>query len=163
MGDMADFALDQAFDEQSRAFGYISGDIPEEEAFDAGLIDHNGEYSPAMREAMDWSDGQDMSPEGVDSMLERLSGVGCPAFDGRIGGLTVYSARIDGRLVVLNRKAYDNLENDAPTCNECEHEMMPRMGAYGEFYFCRNGCADQATVSASYWGKVKRAFGFRDK
>lgn len=42
-----------------------------------------------------------------------------------------------------------------PTCNICEKEMLSRHGKYGKFYYCKNYCKGQPTVSDSYWQKFK--------
>jgi hypothetical protein len=42
MGDMADFALDQVWDMEDARFGYLTGDISSEEAYDLGIIDERG-------------------------------------------------------------------------------------------------------------------------
>lgn len=38
-----------------------------------------------------------------------------------------------------------------PTCNCCDTPMTPRMGRFGKFYFCNNGCESQPTISDKAW------------
>ena len=38
-----------------------------------------------------------------------------------------------------------------PTCNCCDAPMTPRMGRFGKFYFCNNGCESQPTISDKAW------------
>lgn len=38
-----------------------------------------------------------------------------------------------------------------PVCNSCNTPMTPRMGRFGKFYFCNNGCESQPTISDKAW------------
>lgn len=159
MGDMTNHALDAFESAQGEAMEYLAGDFDAHEAYDRGLIDHNGAPAPHMREAMEWDNEQDMSPEGVDAALERFLDT-APEFYSAMyrTEAKVYRAQVNGRTIELNAKAYANLAHDAPTCNVCGYRMRRRNGQYGPFFFCYNGCADQKTVSAEYWRSVKEAF-----
>ena len=41
-----------------------------------------------------------------------------------------------------------------PVCNCCGTPMTPRMGRFGKFYFCNNGCEYQPTISDKAWRAI---------
>lgn len=161
MGDMTNHALDAIESAQGEAMEYLSGDFGIDEAYERGLLDHNGAPAPSLQEAMAWANSLDMSPEGVDWELERIMAMDAePRY--YIGRAPIanreYRAQLNGRTITLNEKAYANLSHEAPTCNVCEYRMRRRSGRYGDFFFCYNGCADQKTVGLAYWQAIKEAF-----
>jgi hypothetical protein len=47
-------------------------------------------------------------------------------------------------------------KSEVPYCNCCQKPMDAKIGKYGKFYFCKNQCKEQKTVSDSYWQKYKQ-------
>ena len=45
-------------------------------------------------------------------------------------------------------------ELSPPTCNCCSTPMTPRIGRFGKFYFCNNGCESQPTISDKAWRSI---------
>lgn len=56
---------------------------------------------------------------------------------------------------VTKRAVINARKRENPTCNICTQEMEAKNGMYGKFYFCKNRCEGQKTVSDEYWQKFK--------
>jgi len=141
MGIHADDAIYASIEFEGLCDEYVSGDIGLEEAFEYGLVDHNGEEHPALTNA--WERNK------IGTLEDCLSELNIAERD------ILTATLIEGNQyrTPLNREACYNLKHEVPTCNICREFMQERVGRYGKFYFC--SCEGQPTVSDNYWQKVR--------
>ncbi len=161
MGEMADMALDCAFEEEADADEYVQGDMSMEDAYEHGFLDSTG-AEVNMEDA--WERSPIPTPEALDQQLQvaelQLQVTSQSSSSMSVSkAIRIYEAiricKEAGLTVInINKEAVKNLNKECPTCNCCGEEMTTRIGKFGKFYFCT--CPDQVTVSDKYWQSIKR-------
>lgn len=142
MGDMADFALADVIEMENRRDQYVDGTMSDEEAFEHGFVDSLGVEQEGIQAA--WDRSEIPSREYVNSEIRRQS-------DKLTIAMQAQELSSMRRHKSDESTAVKRLKTSAPICNVCSGEMLTRMGKYGKFYYCPNGCAGQKCVGDTAW------------
>ena len=145
MGMYADDFLSMVAAHEADWDDYVTGYMSDEDAFEAGIIDHEG-YADS---------------DQLDRVIDRNPIPTLDALDNQLEHAekdlqTVSKDRSDNINKAINDAAIVNLYKPQPTCNWCGEMMQSRTGKFGKFYFCE--CPDQPTVSHEYWESVRIKF-----
>lgn len=153
MGEFADYAVDEAMEEEYQRDIFANSGMDSEEAFERGYLGPAGDMTAFA----------DFSPDRVEidtyeslsRDLENLELQLIGSYGKQVSSYTM-ATELKDMYPNLNNKAILNLFKEAPTCNSCENTMKERNGMYGSFYYCPNLCSDQKTVSKKYWDSIKK-------
>lgn len=168
MGDMADFALADVAEMENLRDEYHSGRMSGLDAFDYGFVGPNGAEEALVGNLHDYNNGK----FGLDA-YEQISKYGAMLTKPEsVQNINRYEAELTTLKGTQNISKYENSKtyltsnvndeaidigrtSELPKCNMCREDMTPRAGKFGKFYFCRNVCEGQKTVSDKYWQNFK--------
>lgn len=163
----SDDFVNMCIDHEAFCHDYLDGNVSCEEAFEAGIIDSMGAISdPALAKAIEDSFiptvenlENALSHAEKDLTIATMSGEDDVQLQPLHEFLEEHGIEIidtpKGKFY-LNKAASDNLYNEFPTCNICREYMYPQTGKFGKFYYCKNYCKGQKTVSDKYWQSVRK-------
>lgn len=175
MGQHAQDFLDMCIDHEAFCDDYVSGNVSLQDAYDNGLLDEVGrELDPSLASA--WERSYIPTKEAVENELSHAMK------DFELAHYSQYKEDLylksklqeayepetlsEEDLIEqgytklrdntwLNKEASNNLYKEFPTCNCCRQSMFPQEGKFGKFYYCKNKCEGQKTVSDKYWQTVR--------
>lgn len=175
MGQHAQDLLDMCIDHESFCDDYVAGRVGIYEAYEAGIVNELGQECDLSVEAA-WDRSYIPTKEAVENelahavkdfelahCLESKTGLNVKNdLPDRIDSDTLSEEElIDLGYTKLNSKTWlnkedsNNLYKEFPTCNCCRQSMLPQEGKFGKFYYCKNKCEGQKTVSDKYWQSVR--------
>jgi len=174
IGQHAQDSLDMCIDHEAFCDDYVAGRVGIHEAYEAGIINELGqECDPSVESA--WDRSYIPTKEAVEnelahavkdfelahSLKSRTGNVQRDRFDPETLSeedlIDLGYTKLNDT-TWLNKEASNNLYKEFPTCNCCRESMTPQEGKFGKFYYCKNRCEGQKTVSDKYWQSVRINF-----